>query len=380
MKLALAARYDPWDVHRGSGTTHFLCHELCAQGHELLAMAVPAVPRPLLTRLLVRCSRACGWGYRVHQDPRVGRRDGQALGAVLANHAWDVLLTNDHAIAAYTPTAKPVVLYTDAMFPRRYRDNVHPWLAGLAPWSVRFSQKVNGAALARAELCCFASHWAAEQALAYPQADPQRISVIPFGANLAQPPPAALAADRQLDGTLELLWVGRDWQLKGGSVAVAALQELVRRGIRARLHLVGVGLPATVLPDDVVQHGVIDKAEPAGRQLLDQLYRQSHVLLLPTRAEGFGIAFAEAAAYGLPALAYATTGVKTAVADGLSGVLLPPGTGATRFADVLAAWVAAPEEYRHLALGARQHFESTVNWSTAVTRLIHAIRTLHPVP
>ncbi|GAB6068652.1 glycosyltransferase family 4 protein [Methylothermus subterraneus] len=49
---------------------------------------------------------------------------------------------------------------------------------------------------------------------------------------------------------------------------------------------------------------------------------------LPDDPEGFGMVAVEAAAHGLPTVAYATGGVVDAVAEGISGRLVPPGDGA----------------------------------------------------
>lgn len=379
MKVVFAALYDPRDLDRGSGTSHFLIRELERQGHELTCLAVSTVPKPLPTRVLARLARACGKRYRGHQDPWIGRRMGTNLGACLtAGAPFDVLLTNDPTLAAYTPTTRPVVLYTDAIFPPRYRDNIHPWLENLSATSVLACQRIQSLALRRVKRACFASSWAGEEALGYAGTDAARILVIPYGANL-DPPTAELGEKRcqrwrsTPTPPLELLFIGRDWQLKGGAIAVATRGELERRKIAAQLHVVGTELPSDVNRRGIVEHGLLDKAKPAERQRLANLLVRSDVFLLPTRAEGFGIVFAEAAAHSLPSLACRTTGVETAVADGRSGVLVELDADAKTFADVIESWYRAPERYRRLVLGARQHYATTVNWPTAVARLCREI-------
>ena len=49
--------------------------------------------------------------------------------------------------------------------------------------------------------------------------------------------------------------------------------------------------------------------------------QESDILLLPSSIEGFGIAFVEAASYGLPSLAFDNTGVSTVVKMGKVGFL-----------------------------------------------------------
>jgi phosphatidylinositol alpha-1,6-mannosyltransferase len=70
------------------------------------------------------------------------------------------------------------------------------------------------------------------------------------------------------------------------------------------------------------------------------LYRAADVHVFPVREipgdpEGFGMVAVEAAAYGVPTVAFATGGVADAVADGQSGRLIPTGDYAA-FAEAVA--------------------------------------------
>jgi len=74
---------------------------------------------------------------------------------------------------------------------------------------------------------------------------------------------------------------------------------------------------------------------------------------LPGDPEGFGMVAVEAAAHGLPTVAYATGGVVDAVREGQSGRLIPPGDAAG-FAQAVLAMLAsplAPEGCRTFAQG-----------------------------
>jgi glycosyltransferase involved in cell wall biosynthesis len=173
-------------------------------------------------------------------------------------------------------------------------------------------------------------------------------------------------------GVVELLFVGqRDWSHKGGDVAIEVFRELRARGLPTVLHLVGAEPPAPVDADGMVVHGYIDKLREPHR--LPDLYRRCDVLLVPSRGEGFGIVFAEAAAHGLPSLARATMGVESAVRHGESGILLPASAGGVDFADVIVGWRADPGAYDALVVGARRFYETDVNWTTAVDRFIACV-------
>jgi glycosyltransferase involved in cell wall biosynthesis len=69
--------------------------------------------------------------------------------------------------------------------------------------------------------------------------------------------------------------------------------------------------------------GVVDDAT------LDRLYRESSMFVLLAQEEekhfeGFGLAYLEAGAYGLPVIGTTTGGIPDAVKDGETGILVPP--------------------------------------------------------
>lgn len=383
LKIAFATIYDLRDIRRGSGTFYSLAKELEHQGH-LLHYVGPfeSIGFPLLTRALKRLAVASGRRYRSWQDPFIGRRLGRAVGRRLAPLNFDVLLTNDYTIAAYTKTRKPLVIYTDGVFPLRYAENTNPRLANIFHLSVRFCQHVTRLGLRQASLCFFPAAWVVDEALNYHEIDKGRIGIVPFGANVRAPSMEVVKrrAFKNVTQTkaLRLLFVGKDWARKGGDVAVETVAELRRRGINASLDVVGWSPPDHVSHEGVVFHGLIDKSLDSGTTKIHELYCQSDALILPSLGEGFVIAALEAAAYGLPTLAYRSVGVVDAVKDGETGVLVPRGAPASAFADAVEGWFANPGSYDLLSRQARQRFDSTVNWERAASRLVDEIRSRLP--
>jgi glycosyltransferase involved in cell wall biosynthesis len=332
---------------------------------------------PLPTRAFRYLSkRILKKGYRSYMDPFSGRRLGKVVADALQNTDCDVLLTNDYGIAAYTPTESPVVLCTDAMFPRDYGNHVNPRLDDLSLLSVKFCQLVTKKGLQAASLCVFPATFAGEEACVEYGVSSDNIKIIPFGANI-EDPGGHIAARRSLDQAVKstritLLFVGKDWDGKGGDVAVETVEILRQKGIEAKLHVVGVpSLRRDV--DNVRVHGLLDKSRPEDRQKLHALYAESDALIVPSIAEGFGITYVEAAAHGLPSMGYETIGVSTAVKDGISGILLPLGAPAAAFANVVLSWLTDPGSYDDLVEGARRYYEQVVNWTTAVEQLVSEV-------
>ncbi len=189
-----------------------------------------------------------------------------------------------------------------------------------------------------------------------------RIGVVHPGVRLPAPDPAARARFRAahgLDDAPVLLSVGRLTQRKGLREFV---EETLPRIFAARpdVQLVILGdAPVNALYGGSQTRDNIQAAANAagvgavlrflGRQSEQNLadaYAAADVHVFPVRyipddPEGFGMVAIEAAAHGLPTVAYATGGVTEAVADGISGLLVEPGDSAG-FAQAVLKQLAAP--------------------------------------
>lgn len=378
MHVAFATLYDPRDIRRGSGTFFHMSKEMERQRHYVHYIGPVDLADPLISRLLRLYHRKVGKRFKTHLDPFASRLRGRKVARELMDSDYDVFITNDVGLAAYTPVEKPIVLYTDVMLPVDYPNNVPPnsRSANLSHLGVKLFQRTIRRALKRAALSVFPAPWAAEQAKGY-DVDPAKIVVIPFGANVEDPGPG-VAENRRFanivsKGRVDLLFVGKDWVRKGGDVAVRTVSELRRRAIEARLHIVGAVPPNATEVESIKTYGLLDKATQTGRARLDGLYQTCDAFILPSCSEGFVIVILEAAAYGLPSLAYNVDGVATAVNDGVTGHLMEPDESEQSFADAIEHWYKDPSDYDRLVVGARRYYEEMANWKKSIFRLFQEI-------
>jgi glycosyltransferase involved in cell wall biosynthesis len=167
-----------------------------------------------------------------------------------------------------------------------------------------------------------------------------------------------------------LLFVGLDWQRKGGDVAVEAARQLNESGIPTKLRIIGHP-PSGSLPHYVEAVGLLDKQQPDGYKKFVEIYRTSDIFILPSRAECYGVVVPEAAAFGLPALICDTGGLADCVLDGTNGFRLPVADDGTLFAqkakDILS-------DYETFARNAYSEFENRMNWDTSVGLLVKLLK------
>lgn len=182
-------------------------------------------------------------------------------------------------------------------------------------WSGKRSAAVD-AALAKALHVVCTSAFVAEGIRSLTEGNVTPV-IVPYGANKVR------RGERRTRGPLQLLWVGQPSYRKGFYHLIRALEQLgpliqLRCLMRAAKPLEQIRLP----PNVVVQLNVDDDS-------LQKHYQAADAFVMPSLAEGFGLALLEALAHGLPVITTARTGVAGIVKDYNSGILVEPGdTGA----------------------------------------------------
>jgi glycosyltransferase involved in cell wall biosynthesis len=267
-------------------------------------------------------------------------------------------------------TSLPIIFWTDAV-----TEAMVGYYGGqfnsLSARELRIAHEQEQAALTRATFAIYASEWAAESiARYYPHIPTGRVQVVPFGPNIPVPhnesDVRAFIADRDRE-RCNLLFLGVDWERKGGRIAFEAAKILNERGIPTTLKVAGTDCPDASF---VQKFGFVSKRTPEGQERLAQLLRTSHFLILPTRAEAVGIVFCEASAYGLPVIATDTGGVRSYVRDGTNGYCLELSASGVSYADKIHEIMSNRERYHLLAMDAFRYYRECLNWESGIRRLL----------
>ncbi|HEC58022.1 hypothetical protein LCGC14_0480280 [marine sediment metagenome] len=217
----------------------------------------------------------------------------------------------------------------------------------------------------RSSLCIYPSKWAADSAIDYYNAEPNRVVVIPSGANFDIndiPASHIISANRSSKSICNILFVGRDWSVKGGDIAFNTVKILNEQGIRSTLTVIGCKPPFNDYPSWFKVIPNLDKNISEQNQVLSNYFVNSHIFLLPTRHEAFGLVFAEACAYGLPVMGTDTGGVPTIVVNDHNGYLFDLTDEAVVYADRIANIWKDETTYARLSHNARMHYEKVLNW------------------
>jgi D-inositol-3-phosphate glycosyltransferase len=219
-------------------------------------------------------------------------------------------------------------------------------------------------------------------------ADPGRVAVVAPGVDLARFTPGDAAQARArlglpLDGQV-LLFVGRIQPLKAPDVLVRAVARMVERdpSLRDRLTVAIVGGPSgsgtahpellSTLARDLGIADLVRFAPPVHQDVLADWYRAASFVVVPSYNESFGLVAIEAQACGTPVVAASVGGLRTAVADGISGLLVE-GHEPGAWAVVLERALADDAEREYLARGALAHAQQ-FGWSTTAASMLDVYR------
>lgn len=165
-----------------------------------------------------------------------------------------------------------------------------------------------------------------------------------------------------------LLCLGRLRSEKGFDLAVQALARLGDRHGGTRLAVAGDGPDLEGLRQEAARMGVSDRTEFLGwaaPEDVPELILQASIVLVPSRREAFGLVALEAAMMGRPVVATAVGGLPEVIADGKTGVLVPP-EDASALADAISRLLADPERCSRMGVEARRRALAEFEWERHV--------------
>lgn len=360
---------DPFAPDTWSGSSRFLFQQL--RNQNSLAAAFDASPRKLISIMLKARNfniRLDSWRFGYHMDPAVSKertrqariglqRSGGRANCILQIGAWYDMANDTLPVVSYhdgniacrleSPFGFPPIKSKRIQRARLYERNVYHKLDRIFTMSQWLADS-------------FASDFGIPDA-----------KVVPVFAGINLPDTESLSTVHH--EAKNILFVGKDFERKGGNVLLDAFVQLRKRHSNVTLTIVG---PKRNLDIPGVQCvGEISKESPEGVSKIDQLYRSASVFALPTLYEPFGIAFAEAMSRGLPCVGSRVCAVPEIVDDGETGLLVAPGSPnalAKALHEILSDYNGA-KKMGELGF---QKYRQQFRWDRVVEKICHHTRGL----
>jgi glycosyltransferase involved in cell wall biosynthesis len=202
----------------------------------------------------------------------------------------------------------------------------------LAPswrWTFAGNALLERIAFGRARAIVAFSRWAADGVVRAYGVERERVHVIPPGVDLARFPSLGERSGRPATDALRILFIGGEFERKGGPALVEAFLRHLASDERVELHVVTRSDRVPAHPRIIV-HARIDAYSPAWFALL----ASADVFAMPTRRDQSPNVFPEAMAAGLPIVATPVGSATETVLEGETGFIVPAGDAAALAAKI----------------------------------------------
>ncbi len=375
MRIAFASIPDPDDISAWSGTIYHMYHGLKDHGVEVIKVGPLTSRVEQLARLKSGYYQAIrGLRFDRFREPAVLRDLARQISAQLRGSQVQAVISPSSLPLAYLGDEVPKMVWTDATFGGM--QDFYPEFSNLARECERKGNIAERRSLGSCAAAIYSSDWAADSARDLYDVPADKLLVVPFGPNieclLDESGARRMVAAKPM-ATCDLLFLGVDWERKGGPLAFQLAEELNRRGVPTRLLVAGCEPPIHPLPSWVETHGFISKRTEDGRRRLIDLLLHAHFLVLPSQADCTPCVFSEASAYALPVLTTAVGGIPSVVRDGVNGRTFPLDTEAQVYAEVVSSLFADPRRYRAMALASYEEYRTRLNWPTAIAHVVERL-------
>jgi len=388
MKVGFVSVHDPADQNSLSGMPFSMRHALTAKGCSIVSF-VPVEyrrrwhhhARSTVGRFLPRSvkdvlKRMLGGGpsplpsdneqlYR-HVRDEAGRLSREVRDLVRKSRVDVLFGCCISSLLCELEVETPIVYFSDIT--ARLIFETYPQLRSQPEGYRRACEELERLSMNRAAAVVLATERARRSAIEDYGVAPDRAFAVPMGANVDGPPgPDAEAPTKE---ALRLVITAMDPERKRLDLAIDAVEELRRMGWAATLDLVGPPTPRAKSHPHVSCLGVLSLRTAAGRRANREALIRSHLMILPSVGEAFGIAPCEAALLGRPSIVSAAGGLPEVVRDGETGMVMGLEADGAEYGRAIAALAATPDRYRAMAAAAARRARAEFTWERWSVRLL----------
>lgn len=384
MKLAYVTTYDARTLkgaNEWSGTGYHIAQAIALQTIPL--EYIGPLKEPLAVQIIRKLKRhyydlVYKKNYQKDADPLILKNYAKQIAKKLSSISTDLVFSATVNPIAYLECDQPIAFWADGTF-ANIKD-FYPLYSNLDRTTIRDWHRMEELALEKCSLAIYSSDWAAASAIKNYGANPNKVKVVPFGANIE----SALTFEKVKEAIesrptdrCKLLFIAVDWLRKGGDLAYKITKNLNQSGLKTELIVVGCSpLIDEPLPDFVKPFGFISKSTTEGKKQIQNLILKSHFLILPTLADCTPIVFCEANALGVPCLSTNVGGISTMIYNNVNGCLFDKDARSSTYCDYIIDLFSNYSCYKHLALSAFNEYESRLNWRVSGQKVKELLQTI----
>ena len=361
-KIAFITSFDPEDRRAWSGSIHYIAESLKKHAGSVDFLGPVPIPfervRKMVAKNISRITKKISYPER---SLSASKYYAKVFEKELRKKDYDFIVAPAASVEiANIKTDIPIIYISDATF--NLVKNDYPIFSTLSKKTLKDQESLEKQSIAKASLCVYPSHWAADSAINDYRADKRKVKTIQFGANLDLTPERELVTNKRIENKIKMLFLAKEWGRKGGQTAFETLLALENMGIEAELTILGVTPPDDIKHKNLKVIPYLNKNIQNERDIFNEILLNSHLLILPTKAECFGLVFCEANAYGMPIFTRDVGGIPSIVKNGFNGFLLKKDDNGTEFAKSILNATNNKRFYSDLNRNSRKRFEERLNW------------------
>ncbi len=378
MKLVYATDFDSKNIHNWSGLGVYYGKMLKQAGFDMSSLSDLNLPNPLFHFLKRHYTKRV---WEKTYSPRFNTAVSKNYAKIIHKEikAGTHILSPNTVILANLKKDLKTILYADATLKSLLR--FYPEYSRFTKACLEDGKQIDQQAIDNSDLLIYTSEWAANSAINDYNANPSKIFIVPFGANLDYTPDSNEAKDiikkREIHTHVNLLFLGVDWERKGGKYALEVTDTLNKSGIPAKLHIAGIKhLPPNLNRHYIINHGYISKATEAGQKKLSSIIADSHFLILPSMADCTPVSFSEANAFGVPCLVSDVGGHKSIIENGVNGMVNQHANFVENSVSYIQKLRGSDNDYQQLCFNSYEKYRTELNWKTTgekISKLIESI-------
>lgn len=401
MRIGFLCVVDPDEATPLSGMPYHMKKHLVQRGHEVVNIcplpdtwaAAQRAVKSEVGKLLPPTVKKATKDYllpwvssllRLNQDPLAGltgddltngflayaSKLSAELSAQIDPAAVDVLYGCCVSIPLYrleVPRSLPIVYYSDTT--ARLINASYDDYKNRSPEYHAVTDRVERIAMARAAAVVTATELARRSAINDYGVAPERAHVVHMGANISHDEVAYVSPEPPTREGFKLVITAAKPARKRLDLAIDVVEILRDKGVAAELSFIGPPTPRAEASPWVHCAGFLKLSDPADRRQNLQLLAESHIMILPSTGEAFGIAPCEAAHVDRPSIVSAAGGLPEAVLHDQTGIVMPVDATAEDYARELLTLLDDPERYRRLSRDAGIRAREVLSWDHWAARL-----------
>lgn len=291
----------------------------------------------------------------------------QYFNKLLKNKNYDFIIAPAASCEiAFINTNIPIIYITDGTFNSCL--GYHKSLSNLTQKSIREGNLIEQLAINNSNKVIVSSKWAAKSVIDTYKKKEDLVKIIPFGANF-EIIPNNNEFKFEAPKIWKLFFVGVYWETKGGDIAYNAFKQLIEKGYNVEFTVLGCIPPKNFNHPKMKIIPFIDKNSSDGQQQMKDIYKEQHLLILPTRFDCTPIVINEASAFGIPSLIANSGGVEGHLKENINGYLIPYEDKGDKYAKKIEELINNPSTYYELRKSTRELYENKLNWQNWTSEL-----------